>query len=285
MPKIKANGIQIYYELHGPEDADVLVLSNGVLMSTASWVFQTPVLSKHYRLLLYDCRGMWQSDHPPGPYSMELHADDLAALLDALGIERAHIGGISYGAEVSMVFALKHPQKTHSLIVSSAVSHLDPLLRGWMESWIAAARAPDPEMLFQVTYPLNFAEGWIAANKAALDTARERYKLLDFDALLELLLSFCQLDVTADLHKITAPTLVIVGECDILKPRKYAEIIAREIPNAEFAVVPHAGHAVLWEQPDLFNSLILGFLAKHCTAPGPRGRSSTMQGEQEGTDG
>ena len=262
MPKIEVNGIQIYYELHGPEDADVLVLSNGVLMSTASWAFQTPVLSQHYRLLLYDCRGMWQSDHPPGPYSMELHADDLAALLDTLGIQQAHIGGISYGAELSMVFALKYPSKTRSLILSSAASHVDPLLKGWMESWIAAARARDPEMFFRVTYPLNFSEAWIAANQAALDMARERYESLDFDALRELLLSFSQLDVTAKLHKIAVPTLVIVSEEDILKPRKYSEIIACEIPNIEFVVVPHAGHAVCWEQPGVFNSLILGFLAK-----------------------
>src|SRR5512139_3983892 len=105
MPRIEANGIGIYYELHGPEGAEVLVLSNGVLMSTASWGFQVPVLSRHYRVLLYDCRGMWQSDHPSGPYSMELHADDLAALLQALGISRAHIGGVSYGAELCLIFA------------------------------------------------------------------------------------------------------------------------------------------------------------------------------------
>ena len=264
MPKIEANGIQIYYEQRGweNEDADVLVLSNGILMSTASWPLQTPVLSKHYRLLLYDCRGMWQSEHPPGPYSVEMHADDLAALLDGLGIQQAHIGGISYGAEISMVFALKYPQKTRSLILSSAVSQIDPLLRGFMESWIAATRAKAPDTLFDVTYPLNFSEAWIAANQAALDLARERYKTLDFDAFLALLLSFSQLDVTAELHKIAVPALVIVGEEDILKPRQYAEIIAREIPNTELAVVPHAGHAVMWEQPGVFNSLILGFLAK-----------------------
>ncbi len=266
MPKVKANGIQLYYELHGMEvdDAhDLLVLSNGVLMSTASWAFQTPVLSQHTRLLLYDCRGMWQSDHPPGPYSMELHADDLAALLDALGIERAHIGGTSYGAEVGMVFALKYPERTQSLIVTSAVSHLDPILKGMADTWIEAARARDSELLFKVVYPVTFSEEWITANQEALALARERYKDLDFDALLELFLSFYRLDVTADLHKIAAPTMVIAGEADALKPRKYAEIIAREIPNAEFAIIPHAGHAAMWEKAGVFNSLILGFLAKH----------------------
>ena len=263
MPKIEANGIGIYYELHGPDGADVLVLSNGILMGTASWGNQTPVLAQHYRVLLYDCRGMWQSDHPSGPYSMELHADDLAALLDALGIERAHIAGISYGGELSLAFALKYPARTRSLIVSSSVSQVDPLLKGFVGSWIAAARARDPELLFQVTYPLNFSEAWIAANQAALDVARERYRALDMDAFLELLLAFSRLDLTAGLHAITAPTLVMVGEEDLLKPRRYAEIVAREIPGAELAVLPHAGHAVSWEQPGLFSTLLLGFVTRH----------------------
>ena len=263
MPPIQANGIQIYYEQHGwDKPGEVLVLSNGVLMSTASWAYQTPVLSQHYRLLLYDCRGMWQSEHPPGPYNMAQHADDLAALLDALGIERAHIGGISYGAEISLVFALRYPERTRSLVLSSAVSQVDPLLRAMMDGWIAAARAKDPELLYQVTLPVNFSERWIAANGTALEAARQRYRQLDMDAFLELLLSFSQLDITADLHHINAPALVMVGEEDILKPRKYAEIIARELPNSELAVIPHAGHAVLWEQAAVFNSLILGFLAK-----------------------
>jgi 3-oxoadipate enol-lactonase len=267
MATIAANGIELYYELHGPQDADVLVLSNGVLMSTASWAYQTPILSRHYRVLLYDCRGMWQSEHPPGPYSMEDHADDLAALLDGLGIETAHIGGVSYGAEVSMVFALQHPERTRSLVLASAVSHVDPLLRGMIDGWVAAVRAKDAETLFRVSYPTNFSEAWIAANGEALAAARQRYEELDYDAFLELLLCFLELDVTADLHRIAAPALVIVGEEDILKPRKYAEIIAREISDVEFAVVPHAGHAVMWEQAGIFNSSVLGFLVKHSSRP------------------
>jgi 3-oxoadipate enol-lactonase len=235
-------------------------------MSTASWAFQTPILSQHYRLLLYDCRGMWQSDHPPGPYSMEIHADDLAALLDALDIERAHIGGTSYGAEVSMVFALQYPQRTQSLIITSAVSQLDPLLKGMADIWIEAARAHDPDLLFKVVYPLTFSEVWIAANQETLDLARERYESLDFDALLELFLCFSRLDITADLQKITAPALVVAGELDALKSRKYSDIIAREITNAEYALIPNAGHAAMWEQAGVFNSLILGFLAKKRTA-------------------
>jgi 3-oxoadipate enol-lactonase len=263
MPAIKANGIEIYYELHGPAGAEVLVLSNGILMSTASWVYQVPVLSRAYRLLLYDCRGMWQSEHPPGPYSMEQHADDLAALLDGLSIDQAHIGGTSYGAEISMVFALKYPARTKSLIVTSAVSEVDPDLEGLIGGWIAAARAKDAELFYQTVYPLTFSEPWLSANQALLEQARKRYKTIDFAAMLALLLSFSNLDITDQLGQITAPTLVASGELDLLKPRHYSEIIAGKIPGAELALIPNAGHAALWEQPGVFNTLILGFLAKH----------------------
>ena len=268
MSRMTANGIQMYYELHGPAEADVLVLSNGILMSTASWAYQTPVLSRDHRLLLYDCRGMWQSEHPPGPYSMEQHADDLASLLDELDIAEAHIGGTSYGAEISMVFGLKYPERTRSLIVTSAVSHVEPILEGVIGGWIAAARANDPELFYQAVYPLTFSDSWIAANQTLLDQARARYKTIDFEAMLALLLSFSKLNITSQLSQISAPTLVTVGELDMLKPRRYSEIIAREIAGAEFAVIPDAGHAALWEQADVFNTLILGFLAKHSARTG-----------------
>jgi 3-oxoadipate enol-lactonase len=82
------------------------------------------------------------------------------------------------------------------------------------------------------------------------------------DAVLELLLCFNRFNITADLHKINAPTLVMVGKQDILKPRKYSEVIAREIPGPELVVVPDSGHALCLEQPDVFNALVLGFLAR-----------------------
>jgi 3-oxoadipate enol-lactonase len=263
MPKIAVNGTELYYELHGPEDGEVLALSNGILMSTASWYLQKPALAKRNRLLLYDCRGMWKSDHPAGPYTMELHADDLAKLLDALGIDRAHIGGISYGGEVSMAFALKYPARVRSLILSSTVSESDALLCGMISAWRAEVAAKRAEAFFQVSYWMNYSAAYIEANQAALAAAAQRYKDLDFEAVLELIDCFNRFNVTARLYEIRAPTLVMVGELDILKPRRYAEIIAGRIPGAELAVVPGSGHALCLEKPDIFNTLVLGFLAKH----------------------
>lgn len=262
MPRIQVGDLQLYYELHGPEGADVLVLSNGILMSTASWAFQTPVLSRHYRLLLYDCRGMWQSDHPPGPYTMEQHADDLAGLLDALGIERAHIGGISYGGELSIVFALRYPERALSLIVADVVSHVDPWLRIVVEGWIAAARTKNPPVFFSATVPWNFSARFVREHPDLMAQALERYRLLDYEAVIRLCECFLTLSVRERLGEIAAPTCVMVGERDILKGRGYAEEIARRIPRAEFHLIPDAGHATCWEQPEVFNSIVLGFLSR-----------------------
>ncbi len=262
MPRIEVNGIQLYYELHGPKEAEVLALSNGILMSTASWVFQIRELSRHYRLLLYDCRGMWQSDHPPGPYSMEQHADDLAGLLSALRIEKAHIGGISYGGEISMTFALRYPERTLSLIVADSVSHVDPWLRIVVEGWIAVARTKDPRAFFNATVPWNFSPRFIKEHPDLMAQALERYALLDYEAFIRLCECFLNLDLTEKLKDIAIPTCVIVGEHDLLKGRRYAEEIAHRIPEAELYIIPDAGHATCWENPEAFNAIILGFLAR-----------------------
>ncbi len=267
MPYLNANGVNLYYELHGPEGADVLVLSNGILMSTGSWAYQLPTFSRFLRVLLYDCRGMWQSEHPAGPYSMEQHADDLAALLDALGIAQAHIAGISYGGEVSLAFALYHPQRTRSLVVSSSVATTDAAMRARTDPWEQAARRGDPDELFRVTAPLNFSPGWAATNRALLDSARARYAQLDMAAFCELMGAFCRLDLEGQLGRITAPALVTVGGADELKSLPYAQAIAAGIPGSEFAVIPGAGHAVSWEKPGAFNSLVLGFVLKHALHP------------------
>ena len=263
MPRIGVNDIEIYYELSGPENAPVLVLSNGVMMSTASWAFQKAALEPHLRVLLYDCRGMWQSDHPEGPYSMAQHADDLAGLLDALGIKEAHIGGISYGAEVSMSFAIRYPEKTRSLIVIDGVSEIHPLLKAQTIPWLMAAERHDPEWLLKTSYHMNFAEDWIRANQAFIDGSVERYAEIDMDALARLMEAFYALDLTGQLKEIHAPTLVIAGELDLIKGREYAEIITSQIPGSEFVMVPGSGHALCLEKPAVLNTLLLGFVTKH----------------------
>ncbi len=264
MPQITVNSIQVYYELHGADDAPVLVLNNGLIMNAASsWIFQTKVLSKHYRVLQYDCRGQEQSDHPAPPYSMEQHADDLFALLAKLHIDYAHIAGISYGGEVAQAFALKYPQITRSLILIDTVSEVGPELRLVIESWVDALKANDATAFFHASVPWNFSPAWIAANTAILEDAKQRYPLLDFPAVIALCEAFFEVNFTSRLQQVHSPTCIIVGEFDLLKGIAYAQIIKREIPHAELHILKGAGHASCWERHEEFNSIVLGFLAKH----------------------
>ncbi len=264
MPKIHANGVEIYYELHGPEDAPLLVLNNGIIMNAAgSWVFQTQALAHHYRVLQYDCRGQGQSEHPASPYSMELHADDLAALLTGLKYEQAHIAGISYGGEVGQAFALKYPQRCLSLILADTVSEVGAALRINIELWLSAARAGDAEAFFNTTVPWNFSPRFIAANPKLLADAKVRYQSLDYPAIVRLSECFLEVDFTARLGEIKCPTCIIVGAADLLKGPAYAAILKEGIPQAEMHVLPKAGHASCWESPQEFNTVVLGFLAKY----------------------
>jgi 3-oxoadipate enol-lactonase len=261
MPFISANGIQFYYELHGSEDAEVLVLNNGVIMNAAtSWVYQTPELSKHFRLLQYDCRGQGQSDHPREPYSMDLHADDLHALLEVLKIVKAHIAGISYGGEVAQAFALKYPEQTQSLILIDTVSEVGPELEMIIQSWVHALKANDPDGFFYNSVPWNFSTEWIKANKGLLADAKERYKALDFPAVINLCQAFFEVNFTERLHQINVPTCIMVGEHDLIKGLRYSQILKREIPQAELHILKKSGHVTCWEVPDAFNSRIIQFI-------------------------
>jgi len=263
MPTININNINIYYEFHGPEDAPVLVLNNGIIMNAAtSWVYQTKALSKHYRLLQYDCRGQGQSDHQESRYSMDGHADDLSALLDALHIKKAHIAGISYGGEVAQAFALKYPDKLRSLILMDTVSEVSDELRLVIQSWVDALKAGDALAFFNATVPWNFSPEFIVNNTVLLEDAKKRYPLLDFPAVIRLCEAFFEVDFTERLNEIKVPTCIMVGELDLLKGVRYAEILKRNIPHAEYHVLMGAGHASCWERPQEFNSVVLGFLAK-----------------------
>lgn len=263
MPKIQTNGVELYYELHGAEDAPLLVLNNGILMNAAgSWVFQTQALSKHYRVLQYDCRGQGQSEHPDEAYSMEMHADDLAALLIALGYEQAHIAGISYGGEVGQAFVLKYPQRCLSLILADTVSEVGDELRIIINSWLSAACAGDADAFFNTTVPWNFSMEFIAANPKLLADAKGRYELLDYPAVVRLSECFLEVDFTARLGEIKCPTCIIVGSVDLLKGPAYAAILKAGIPHAEYHLLHGAGHASCWERPQEFNTIVLGFLAK-----------------------
>ncbi len=261
MPLSKVNGIHIYYEVHG--EGEPVIFGNGIFSNTLGWVNQLPVFSKEYQVILYDMRGQGQSDKPEEPYSFDIHAEDQKALLEELGISMVHHVGISYGAELGLIFALKYPRTVKSLVACSAVSYIGPLLREMCQLWRYACVLEDPDLFYHATVPLNFGESFIREQTAILEKAKERYAGLNYPALIRLLDAFLELDITEQLPEINIPTCVIAGEQDILKPAyPYSKTIHDRIPNSEITIVPNSGHAITFEQPEEFNSITLGFLRK-----------------------
>ncbi len=262
MPTINANGVSLYYELHGQGD-DVLVLNNGIIASTATWAYQLPAFTPHYRVLLYDMRGQGQSQKWTGEdaaYTWDTHADDLATLFDALAIEQAHVGGISYGGELALHMALRHPARCRTLIIADAVSHVEPHLHAIADSWARIAALGDHELFYRSTWYWNFSEAFFADKVDFLISRLDAARALDLPSVVQLCRCFLTMNVTARLGEIHHPTCVIVGEKDILKPVHYSQTIAAGIPNTQLHILPGAGHASFWESAEAFNRAVLAFL-------------------------
>ncbi|MEA2163661.1 MAG: hypothetical protein QOK37_1788 [Thermoanaerobaculia bacterium] len=168
----------IFHEVIGV--GEPLVLLNGIMMTTASWAKQTAALSPHFRCILHDFRGQLRSDKPPAPYSMQMHVDDLLALLDELGVERAHLVGTSYGGEVGMMFAGAHPDRVRSLSVIACVSRVDDSLRDGITLWAETARNA-PERLWELSLPYNYSPQFIAANPAFIAVSSQRVSSMPAD--------------------------------------------------------------------------------------------------------
>lgn len=262
MPFITVNGVSLHYELRGKGHDCTVVLNNGLLMNTSGWAYQTAELTKHYQVLLYDLRGQGRSEHPQLDYSLELHAEDLKALLDALGFKKAvHLVGISYGGEISMLFAAKWPEMVKSLFVSSAVSEVDLSLRESIQGWMDAAKTGSAKLFYQATVKDNFSDKWLANHPEWEKQSIAYYESLDFEAVIGLCQSVYRMHLMAELEKIKSPVMLVVGEKDRLKPyRPYTEILAQSIPQASTLIIAGAGHACHLEEFRAWNAALLGFI-------------------------
>ena len=261
MEKAAVNGVSLAYELTGT-GGEALVFLNGIAMSIAHWKPFVDALSADYPCLCHDFRGQLLSDKPKGPYHFAEHVEDLGALLLRLGIERAHLIGTSYGSEVAMLFAATYPAMTASLTVIDGVSELDPLLRAVGMAWKTAALA-EPKAFYRSLIPWTYSAAYIAANRGALEkreTAIVSFPRDYFEGFAALCDAFLELDMTAELHRITCPSLVAVGDKDILKHPGYARIIADRIKGSRLVLLPGLGHAGVVEDPAAVIAALRPFL-------------------------
>jgi pimeloyl-ACP methyl ester carboxylesterase len=264
MPTIAANGIDIAYTLEG-EGAETVVLINGLADEKETWAYQTPaLLEAGYRVLTFDNRGVGATDKPAGPYTSELLADDAKALVDALGIERFHLMGVSMGGMIAQEYALKHPSDLASVTFACTYAAPGPFCSRMFAMWADTAPVLGvPFVMRDVTlwaFTLDFFR--TREDELAEFEAGMRYMTMPVPAYLAQLAVIQAHDTTDRLGAITVPTLVLAGEQDILIPTALSHELAGLVPDAEWRTVA-GGHGCVWEHPDDFNAAFLDFLRRH----------------------
>jgi 3-oxoadipate enol-lactonase len=255
------DGVEIYYETWGR--GEPLLLLPGLGADLRIWVCQRLVFGRRHRCIALDSRGAGRSGKPPGPYSLEAMAADAVAVLDAEGIDSAHILGYSMGSYAAQILGVRYPERVRSLILAGTACRHHPWRRELLAGWAATAGERGVHVMARQALPwlvgprtvrrfglgINLAWPLILSQPAPAFAAQ-------VGALLDASDEYC-----AALASITAPTLVVAGTEDRLTPPADAEQVAGAVPGARLALIPGAGHGLMLEAAPEFNLAVLGFLA------------------------
>jgi 3-oxoadipate enol-lactonase len=262
--KIEVNGIRINYRVDGPEGAPWVTMSNSLATTHRMWDAQMPAFTPQYRVLRYDKRGHGETDATPGPYSFELLADDVLALLDALGITRTHFVGLSMGGMTGMTMALRRPSVLRSLVLCDTTSKDplgDPAL--WQQRIDAVTAGGSMEPLVESTLARFLTPDTVKNRSEVADAVRAMVRSTPIGGYAACCQAISQLNLTDRLPAISLPTLVVVGADDPATTVDMARTIHRGIAGSELVVLDNAAHLSNLEQVDAFNEAVLGFLARH----------------------
>ena len=254
--KTKVNGTELYYELHGSEGAPWLIFSHSLACTVRMWDPQIAAFKDRYRILAYDMRGHGQSAAPAGPYTLDMLADDVLALMKELRIQRARYVGLSIGGMIGQHLALKEPGRFERMVLADTghtqtpetlkqweeririaqAQGMKPLVAGTMERWFTPAFRETPqakriaELIAATPVP-----GYVGCAQAIM-----------------------KLNTTARLKDIKLPVLAITGEADAAAAG--TRYIGEHLPGAKFVNIPQAAHIANIEQAEKFNQALRDFL-------------------------
>ena len=266
MPKIKANNITMNYDQQGA--GKPLILIPYLTADHACYAFQVAEYAKHFTCISLDLRGTGETDRTEGAYSTELLADDVAAFMQAMGISKAHVSGLSLGAAIGMWLAAKYPDTVTSLSLHSGWSKTDAFLKTVIEGFQVMAKAMGsvPEMVILALLPWCLTPELYAAKpdyiKSLADFVRSRPA--------QSVASFMQQsnavighDAEAQLSTIQAPTLITFGRHDVATSTRFADRMKGKIRNSELLIFEGCAHAPIYENVAEFNYRTLQFLKRH----------------------
>lgn len=269
MPKIEANGVNLYYEFMG--EGTPLALIGGSLFGRQNFGLVWGGLAKHFKLISYDQRGYGQSDRPLMPYDLDLWADDLAALLDGLGIERAHVMGTSAGGMIALKFAAKYPDRCIGVVSDCAFAKCDTMRKIMFRTWRHMAQSWGMSHAFAdhvVTQAVGADYLDSPKGPGLIDMVRTVVGLNSVETVVQACLAMETMDLRPDCKKIRNPTLVITAAKDMLTPMTTgktgagAQWVADNIKGCELKVYDDIGHADLVECPDETIAAAVKFLKR-----------------------
>ena len=267
MPKAKVNGIELAYEVYG--EGYTLVLAHGYTASKEMWDGQVGPLSQRYRVVVYDVRGHGESEAPPADdsgYTIETLVEDQRALMEHLGIEQAHVGGLSLGGMIAMRFALKYPRLVRALLLCDTSPGM-----GTAGLW--AQHRPLMETIVRGQGVLAVMRNLYAqrAGAAALPKIDElpagvqahigRMNKMSPDGFLGVARAAGEAEgVLERLPEIQAPTLILTGDADFF--RGASEEMKRRLPDSRFVMIAGSAHGTCLWQPEKFTAALLDFLSE-----------------------
>jgi 3-oxoadipate enol-lactonase len=259
---LAADGARLHFNTGGPRRGEPVLLIQGLGVDKRGWLLQRPALARRHRIVALDNRGVGRSSHPPGPYSLEQMADDAISVLDAAGVESAHVVGASMGGVIAQILGVAYPDRVRSLTLACTACRHAPWRRELLEEWIVTAETEGMREFAQRNmrwligsrslrrfWPALGVLGPLAVTAPPHAFAAQVRAILDMDDRFRF-----------ELASVDVPTLVIVGSQDILTPLADSEEIAELIPHAELAVVRGAAHGVMVEYARAFNRTLLDFL-------------------------
>jgi 3-oxoadipate enol-lactonase len=269
MPEVTINDVRIHYAEAGEGDPLLLVMGYG--MPGDAWLGSLPFL-QGFHAIYYDNRGTGQSDKPQGPYTMPQMAADAAALLDHLGIDRAHVYGVSMGGMIAQELVLNHPHKVRSLVLGCTMcgggyaKMAEEAVLDTLFQTIRDMGKLDPDTWVDRTLPLLFTKEWIAANpgiRMLLTMAAQMMPPTPPETAQSALAGLFGWSTYERLPQIKTPTLVVHGDHDVIIPVENAHVLAERIPGAQLYIVKGAGHGYPAQDPVGVHQVITDFFRAH----------------------
>ena len=273
-------GVLLHYEVRGQGEPLLLIMGLGADMHF--WEFQIPAFAERHRVIALDNRGMGQSGKPKGPYTVQEMADDAVAVLDAAGIQRAHVLGLSMGGMIAQDFAIRHGDRLGALVLAATYARPDRGIERTSEEAAKQTGLPTPmsllkggagidlaqidvKQVFRFMMSMVLSPEFISREREWLRGVMSRAleSGASIDNFLAQVSAVMHHDSAEALARVRAPTLVLTGTNDVLVPPHHSDELARLIPGARLERIEGGTHGFNIEMKERFNKAVLDFLAEH----------------------